>query len=438
MRRTPRRGFATVIVLLAIAIATVVLIDLQSSALRQATAGREAVARVRAEWAARAGLESSISVLGNEAELNSENVTAYQVYDALDRVAAGQLKGVEFEVYHTEGEDERLGVADAHVKVNVNLMSFDDLMELVGMTEDTAAAILDWIDEDDLVRDLGAEDGYYLQLPSPYEPRNGFIRSLLELELVAGVRSEDVRGEDWNLNGRLDPNENDGDTTWPPDDADGVLDAGWSEFITAESVDVGLGISGEERLLLLDADERQLQARVEGLDPLQARVILDYANREGARVEDLIGTPLVTIAQTVPGLGAPAQSVRELEEDQLQTLIDETTVRDPDDGPAPGRLNINTIEREVLDYVTSLSAGQADQLIFVRDSRPEGFVGLLDLLNIIDPGTLVELSRILDTRSNAFVVTARGRDINTGIEAEIIATIERTSLPIVITELTVR
>jgi hypothetical protein len=317
-------------------------------------------------------------------------------------------------------------------------MSPDDLMELQGMTEDTAAAILDWIDEDDLVRDLGAEKGYYGQLASPYEPRNGWIRSLLELELVAGVEAQDVRGEDWNLNGRLDPNEDDGDATWPPDDGDGRLDAGWSAVVTAESVDEGLGESGEARLDLVAADEGQLMARVDGIEPLQARVILDYARRDGTRVEDLIATPLQAIAQSVPGLGAPANAVPNLNGDQLQGLLDETTVNDPDGGPVPGRLNINAAARETLDYVTAIQPGLADQMIFTRDSRPNGYESLLDLLEVVPLGALPGLSLYIDVRSTSFVVSARGRDVGTGIEVDLVATIERTALPIVISELRVR
>ena len=44
--------------------------------------------------------------------------------------------------------------------------------------------------------------------------RNGFYRSVAELELVAGIWGDFVRGEDRNLNGRMDPNENDGELFW--------------------------------------------------------------------------------------------------------------------------------------------------------------------------------------------------------------------------------
>ncbi len=431
------QGFATVVVLLAMSIATVVLVGLQASAFRQAAAGREAVGRVRAYWAARGALEAQIAALGRHVE-DGENASWFSLYDDMDAMASGTLENAEFEVVWQDRGEARVGVEDAHAKVNVNRMSAEDLMELPSMSEDMAAAILDWIDEDDSVRELGAEKGYYAQLPSPYEPRNGPIRSLRELELVAGVRAEYVRGEDWNLNGRLDPNEDDGDATWPDDDADGDLDAGWSQWITTESVDEGLAASGEARLDLVEADERQLLGRVETLEPLQARVVLDYARREGSRLEDLISTPLRLIAQSVVGLGAPAEAVRDLEREQLEALLAETTLTDPEAGPVPGRLNVNTADREAFDYVTAIPAGLADQIVFMRDSRAEGFTSLLDLLDVVPPPSLTQLSIFVDVRSTSFVVNARGRDVNTGIEVDLVATIQRTGLPIVISELRVR
>jgi len=60
-------------------------------------------------------------------------------------------------------------------------------------------AIYDWIDEDDEARLLGVERDYYLSLNTPYEPRNGPLRSIAEMELIAGVMPDDIRGEDWDL-----------------------------------------------------------------------------------------------------------------------------------------------------------------------------------------------------------------------------------------------
>ncbi len=51
-------------------------------------------------------------------------------------------------------------------------------------------AILDWRDEDDLVRIDSAEKDYYSALPKPYAPRNGDFKAPTELLKVRGITEE--------------------------------------------------------------------------------------------------------------------------------------------------------------------------------------------------------------------------------------------------------
>ncbi len=435
-----RRGFAIVIVLVAVALAAAALLSLRASAFRQATAGREAVAELRAKWAARAGLEAAIATLAFNTESPNEGV-AYATIDDLAEVSSYVFRDASYEMAHVDGNVVREGPADAHSKINVNRMGLEDLLELTGMTEDVAGAIIDWVDEDDEVSEFGVEAGYYSQLASPYEPRNGLLRSLEELELVAGVDPELLRGEDWNLNGRLDPNEDDGDASPPADDADGRLDAGWSAIITTESLDEGLGFSGEPRIYLPEADDRTLIGRIGALTPLQAQAIIEHSGNPNASTLDFIATPLRALAQGT-GAFSPAelQLIENLDADQVTQLVDETTMTSPEDGPVPGRVNLNLVRREILDYIQPLrdAPGVADLLITLRNERPQGFVHITDLLDYMPPQQLVALAPFIDVQSNAYVVTSVGRDTSTGIEVEIRATIERSALPIVITEMVVR
>jgi type II secretory pathway component PulK len=433
--RPTRDGSATLVVLLAISLAAVVLVSLQSASLTQAAGGREAVARVRAKWAARAGLEATVSRF----ERNIVNRDAYSVFtEVLDMqdVASGQLEGARWSIGHTDDKQDRIGPADAHKKVNINLMSNAALMTLTNMTEDQAASIIDWIDADDVVSELGAEDGYYLRLPSPYKPRNGPMRSISEMELVAGVDARDVRGEDWNLNGLLDPTERDKGESWPDDNGDSVLDAGWSGVVTAASVDEGLAASGKARLDLRTATAEQLTARITGIDANQAKVILDYAFRPDAAIQDFMGNSL----QSLAGSSVPRGSVTNLDVEQINLLVDECTMFDPAEGPRPGRVNINTCARETLDHIPEISAATADALIFERNRRASGFVSMMELVTDmgISPRAVSQLSRLLDVRSNAYVVTSKGRDLNTGIEVEVQAVVTRTALPAPLTEMLVR
>ncbi len=106
------------------------------------------------------------------------------------------------------------------------------LLMIPGMTNELADAVLDFIDDDDTPRSYGCESEYYSGLQPAYSSKNSPLESLDELLLVRGVTPEYLYGEDFNRNGLLDPNENDGDVSWPPDNADGALLLGWSAYLS--------------------------------------------------------------------------------------------------------------------------------------------------------------------------------------------------------------
>ncbi len=119
------------------------------------------------------------------------------------------------------------------------------LMSLPGMTEDTAAAILDWLDEDDETTEPnGAEADYYEGLESKYSPTNGQILSIEELLLVRGVTPDLLFGADSNRNGMLDADEQQrfGVTI----DTPGAL--GWSQYITIHGGEANKTFDGNLRI----------------------------------------------------------------------------------------------------------------------------------------------------------------------------------------------
>ena len=442
-----RRAFATVLVLGVIAIAAIILVSLQTTAWRDAAHARRAVAQVRAKWAARAGVEAAIARL--EAGTRDPDLTnAFTLAADLAAVSQGTLAGGRGATYrvahHTPTDPLAPGPLDEHAKINVNRMTAEALMLLPNMTEDVADAILDWIDADEETRPLGAELGHYATLRNPYEPRNGPVRTLRELELIAGVRPEYVRGEDWNLNGLLDPEENDGDATFPPDNADGRLDVGWSAMLTASSADsLGVGASGQPRLDLFTASASEIAARLK-VTADQAEAIRTHAQTGTATLPDFLRSSLPRLAARATAGGAPpgatATPIEPLTDEQLALLFDETTLDDAAAGPLAGKLNLNTCEAVTLDYLPGMDPGLADSIIFERSARAEGFTSLIDLLAVpsISRNRLAGLVDLVDVRSNVYTITCRGRDEATGIEVEMTATVDRSTLPATIRDLTVR
>src|SRR5262245_18363355 len=93
----------------------------------------------------------------------------------------------------------RYGATDESSKINITaLMQLDPsgkvlhdaLMKLPNMTEDIAAAIVDWVDPDDDERPARAESQTYTGMSPGYRCKNGPLDSLEELLLVRGVTPE--------------------------------------------------------------------------------------------------------------------------------------------------------------------------------------------------------------------------------------------------------
>jgi DNA uptake protein ComE-like DNA-binding protein len=195
---------------------------------------------------------------------------------------------------------EWAGPLDEGAKLNINTATRVQLLNLPGMTPDVVDAIVDWRDDNDEVEGLGAERDYYSNRSMGYRPRNGAFRSIAELELVAGAWPENVRGEDWNLNGRLDPNEDDSTRSFPKDKPDGKLDAGWSGYLTAISKQSRTSTAGETKLPLKGADPESLTKRL-GVTSEQAQAIMAYGNQANARPETFLTTPLSQLAASGTG-----------------------------------------------------------------------------------------------------------------------------------------
>ena len=87
----------------------------------------------------------------------------------------------------------RIRIFSESGKVDINASSETQLMAVVAAVTDDSweqqrlvNAILDWRDEDDDTRTLGAERKQYQQARLPYEPSNNAFQSLEELQLVLG------------------------------------------------------------------------------------------------------------------------------------------------------------------------------------------------------------------------------------------------------------
>jgi DNA uptake protein ComE-like DNA-binding protein len=469
-----RRGSVVVVTVWAVAIAAVLVAATQVVAFRQAVVGRETLARVQARWAARAGLEQMIAIMEWHLQ-NPDPDDPMAVVRDMEEHAVGETATGSWDIRHFLDGIEWAGPMDEGAKLNVNAASRVQLSNLPGMTPDVVDAIIDWRDENDQVEGLGAEGDYYSNRSLGYRPRNGNFRSLAELELVAGAWPENVRGEDWNLNGRLDPNEDDGPRTFPDDKPDGKLDGGWSQFLTATSLQSPMSLSGEDKLPLRGGDEEGFIKRL-GITAEQARALITYGGQPNARPETLLVTPLSQLAgnsqggRSTSGAAAGGKSgtggsggsrtgsaggtgqrptgssgrssggrtsggtgtdtAVDLNPQQLRAVLRELT-GDDFTKPVPGRMNINTVPATVLKEVLEVDPRVADAIVARRKAKPEGITSLADLATMsgINPQVLGTLATQFDVTSSVYTVTSRGRALSTGAEIELEAVVDRSKLP---------
>ncbi|HMN95608.1 MAG TPA: type II secretion system protein GspK [Phycisphaerales bacterium] len=450
-------------VIWALAIAAVTVAAVQVASYRHAVVSRDVLGRIQARWAARAGIEETIAVMESHTDDPDVRDAFAMVRDLeADGVALGWLETGSWDIRHSLDGVEWAGPMDEHAKLNINLAPITALNNLPGMPIDVPASIMDWRDPDDEPSLLGAESAYYRNLRFGYLPRNGDFRSIAELELVAGAQPKYVRGEDWNLNGRLDPNEDDGQETFPPDNADGKLDAGWSGYLTAYSRTRPLGLRGEPWLELRTAEPTDIQSRL-GVDEAQANALKTWAAQPTARLETLLTTELGALSgtggagaaqgggqqatrggrsrgggqQQAGGRGAQqVNTVPPLTTQQLRTIFQEATLEREPATQRPGRMNINTVPAKLLRDVLELDSRIVDGIVRLRDGRPEGITSVADLKEIrdIEPGVMTSIASIFDTSSSVYSIASRGRSLAGNVEVEVFVVVDRSTSPVRILE----
>ncbi|MCP4838536.1 MAG: general secretion pathway protein GspK [Planctomycetes bacterium] len=436
-----RRGLAMVAVLWGITITALLVSALLVGTTRMSMLGRDTMERVRARWAARAGAEATIATLAYHTQYPMAD-DAYALVRDLEAVHAGEVSGGTWLIQHVSGDTSRpfAGPQDEHSKLNVNgpYRGYIDVM-FGPLAWGVFAAIEDWIDEDDEPSEFGVERDYYLSLDSRYEPRNAPLQSIAELELIAGIEPNDIRGEDWNLNSLLDPSEDDGDETLPWDNESGILDGGWARMLTVRSAADGATQSGAPRIWLMATDAAEL---IERFDVLGVELTEEKAE---SLINDAVGgtldpTVLVTSLGVEPTPADPNQEEEEGQEiiwtpDEVAVILSETSVSPPHRRDWGG-INVNTVSSETLYAMYDGDERLVEALLSLRTRRANGLTSLVDFWDL--PGatqeSLAQLLPLFCTDSSVFSITSRGRSDVTDEVSEINLVVDRSTLPVRILE----
>lgn len=245
------------------------------------------------------------------------------------------------------------GLVDEASRLNVNVTGANTLARLPGMTIDFASAIVAWHIA------AGADSSFSGSVSglggNVYTPKGDNFETAGEIGMVNGADRAFLYGEDANLNGALDPNEDDRDKTLPADNADGKLDPGLLSCLTTFSREPNTQPDGTPRVNV---------SNVRAAAP-KLRALFDAIPALRSQFSDVISR--------FPPDNATVRSVLEfyvrsgLKADQFAPLAGALTVRDGQ--YVSGLVNVNTARQEVLAAIPGIGPDLAAALVGARLSR---------------------------------------------------------------------
>ncbi|MFQ5429015.1 MAG: hypothetical protein ACE5E1_01790 [Phycisphaerae bacterium] len=337
-------------------------------------------------------------------------------------------------------------------------------------------SLFDWRTRGTRPREHGAKDDYYLSLDPPYRCKSADFSTVEELLLVRGFTAWVVYGEDYNQNGLLDPNEDDGDVSFPPDDANGELFRGVAPYLTVWSME--MNTSGDNRprihLNLTSPEDLEEKLQEESFNGDLITYIIGIRSQGGTfpSVMNLLPAPEADERDTgsdqppvstqptgdaatsqpdngnADGSGGgltdqdgangtsenqPSQpawvnltdEIPPGTEDDLPLILDRLTTDSP--GQLRGRINVSTAPREVLAMIDELTEQELDALVETRKELPsaeKSTPAWLLTKGIVGKEKFYRILPKITTKSSRYRIESVGYADHVGVISRIMMVIE--------------
>ncbi len=250
-------------------------------------------------------------------------------------------------------------------KLNLNTATAAMFQYLPNMTTTLAAAMNDWRTTNTTPSASGAKSETYSKLPQPYYCKNTNYESVDELRLVSGMDLTMLYGEDMNLNGALDANEDDADVLPPTDNHNGVLEPGILEYVTVWSHEAATASNGLARINVTTANAaRQIRSRMTNY--FDSKKIAQFAAAAG-------NGPWTSPLDYFMASKMSTTDFALLEGDLIGTTTN-------------GLININTASQAVLSCIPGIGPDLAAQVAAYRVSNPSSVPTVSWLATAIDQG----------------------------------------------------
>ncbi len=193
----------------------------------------------------------------------------------------------------------------------------------------------------------------------------GPLESVEDLLRVPGFSESLLFGEDANRNGRLDPNEDDGDENLPPDNRDGRLDHGMAQYFTVAAYDPERTLAGR---LKVDLNSPVEQLPESDLPPAFTNYV---AAIRTAKIR--LKHPADVLDASVKVKDEKGQEVEVasgITREELPTVLD--LFATDWTGHREGLINVNTAGSVVLATLPGVDPALAESIVAARTGlRPE-------------------------------------------------------------------
>jgi DNA uptake protein ComE-like DNA-binding protein len=409
------QGFILIVVLWVLVILTVLALSFSHSMVVEYRISANGIDKLKTMELAKSGIERAIAEVSQDSTEIGTLTSRWKVNtDGFQDITLGEGT---YTLFYPDisGSDAKqgFGLVDENSKLNINSATKEMIMRLPGADEIMADSIIDWRSATAKASTYGAKDEYYTQLNPPYKCKNGPLDTLEELLLVKGITPQILYGEDVNFNGILDPNENDGDANFPPDNADGKLDRGWYPYITIYSYDNNAALDGSRRININQASSSQLRQLTQyGLSNSDISNIVSYRRRNNNRFSNL-GDLL-----NVPGIT----------NQKFSAISDYITLSNNE--KLVGLINFNTAPKEVLELLPGMTPDIADKVIETRNGTTGAFKNLGDIAEAIGKSSFQQVSNYATVRSSQFTIQSVGKIAGKIGYTRLVAVIDRGVTPI--------
>jgi type II secretory pathway component PulK len=410
-----QRGSVLVIVLMICLGLVVLVLYFAESINSELQASADRVGEIEAKQAVEAGIRYAAYILNNYAidgvvpdnGVPPEQTTYYYsgTLEAGNQVGdqAGdpQFWFIGRDVNNPPTSDPIFCLVDECSKLNLNTVTATmlDQLPMVNMTDEFSQAIVAWRTRQSQANSSAASN-QYSSLDPPRLNKGAPYESTFELRLVYGATLDLLFGEDTNLNGALDPNENDGDLSPPHDNQDGMLQPGLFEYVTAFSNQPTTTHTGGARVNI-----QNLAPNSAGYRQLQA--LLRSKGIGNGRVAAILRNVSTSVGGSAGGRGSAGAgsftSVADFMRASRMTADEFALVHTSLVGAtSAGLVNVNTASETVLACIPGIGVNNAQSVVNYRVSNPTALTSFAWLPSVLSTAAIRRSGPYLTDQSYQF------------------------------------